>query len=57
MYTLDTIYPELATLIPQYRADNAWAVRWFDPANADNILKGKPYGATGLRGLPAFVVS
>lgn len=38
MYTLDTLYPELATLIPRYRADNAWAVPWFDPANADNIL-------------------
>lgn len=38
MYTLDGMYTELATLIPRYKAENLWAIKWFDPVNANNIL-------------------
>jgi hypothetical protein len=52
MYTINSIYPELATLIPQYRADNAWAMRWFEPVNADNILNAwRLYRATSTNAL------
>jgi hypothetical protein len=52
MYTINSVYPELATLIPQYRADNAWAIRWFEPVNADNILNAwRLYKATSRNAL------
>ena len=47
MYTINSMYNELAPLIPLYRQDNSWAINWFAPVNADNILEAfRLYKAT-----------